>query len=437
MKLPRRRKFPERGLGEAEVGVETALREVLPPVYRAFMGDVFDRERVSERRATCAECAMCDKGEPSPVPMDYFRPDTKCCTFFPRLPNYLVGAILTDPESAEGAKRIRARIATRIGVTPRFVTRPRKTELVMSQYGAAFGRAKSLLCPYFDDGRCSVWKHREAVCMTYHCKYEAGQRGFDFWTALRKYLALVEHRLAIAAAHAVDPSLVEPERGTLTVEDIEDQPPKDYARFWGAWGSREDEFYARCHEWTKRVSQAEFVQNVDATAEGKHLLDAMAKAHEAIERRTLPMHVMKNPSMTELHVGEKVVVTTYHRYDSFSLDKDVHAVVARFSPDRTLAANLAELEAEGIVLVPELVEFLVTTGVLVPPEGDRPVRIDPKGDLAGRRAALLAILDARGIAVDDETLERVRTAGTATLDTWIRRAALATSHQDVFSDRER
>jgi hypothetical protein len=122
----------------------STLRDVLPPVYRAFAGDVFDRPPVSEKRATCAACAMCDKGEPSPVPMEYFRPDTKCCTFFPRLPNYLVGAILSDPETTEGRKRIRARIATRIGVTPRFVTRPRKTELVMSQYGGAWIRRAAL-----------------------------------------------------------------------------------------------------------------------------------------------------------------------------------------------------------------------------------------------------------------------------------------------------
>jgi hypothetical protein len=412
------------------------LRDVLPPVYRAFVSDVFDRAQVSERRATCSECAMCDKGEPSPVPMEYFRPDTKCCTFFPRLPNYLVGAILSDPETNEGAKRIRARIATRIGVTPRFLTRPRKTELVMSQYGGAFGRAKSLLCPYFDEDNleksCTVWKHREAVCMTYHCKYEAGQRGFDFWTALRRYLAFVEERLAHHAAHAVDASLHEPHRAALTVEDVEDLPPKDYARLWGTWASREEDFFLRCHEWTRTIDRAQLASNIDATPEGKHLLEAVAKAHHAIEKRTLPLHAMKNPRMTELHVGEKVVVTTYHLFDSFALDKDLFAVVERFRPDRTLAANLADLEADGIVLVPELVDFLVTTGVLVPPAGDGPVRIDPTDDRAGRRAALIAILDARSIPIDDETLERIRTAGVRSLDAWIRRAALAGAMSEVF-----
>jgi len=410
----------------------TTIRDALPPVYRGILGDAFDRPKPSERRATCADCAMCDHGAPSPVKMDYFRLDTKCCTFFPRLPNYLAGAILSDPETAEGARRLRARIATRIGVTPRWLTRPRKLELVMAHYGEAFGRAKSLLCPYFDDGLCSVWKHRDAVCLTYHCKYEGGQRGFDFWTALRRYLQFVEERLSWHAARSVDATLEEPKYDRpLSVEDIEDLPPKGYARFWGAWVGREEEFYRRCHEWVSSVPRAELAQNLDATAEGKHLLDALVSAEHGLAHRTLPLHAVKNPRMTEVHVGDKVVVTTYHRYDSFALEKALYDVLDRFRPDQTLEASLAGLKAEGIELVPELVDFLVTTGVLVAP-GEGPPRIGLTDDRPGRRAALLAILDARGIALDDDLTERVRVAGAAALDTWIRRAALAQNVGDVF-----
>src|SRR4051812_26313941 len=101
-----------------------ALRGILPPVYQPFFDKFFDRPKVDEPRATCDNCAMCDKGEPSPVPMEYFKPELKCCTYHPQLPNYLVGAILADssPDMEEGKKRIREQIAARSGATPQFLT---------------------------------------------------------------------------------------------------------------------------------------------------------------------------------------------------------------------------------------------------------------------------------------------------------------------------
>ncbi len=49
-----------------------------------------------------------------------FAPDTKCCTFNPRIPNYMTGVILsdTDPALEEGMRRIRARIGSGEGIFP-------------------------------------------------------------------------------------------------------------------------------------------------------------------------------------------------------------------------------------------------------------------------------------------------------------------------------
>src|SRR5262245_2472370 len=85
-----------------------SLRSKLPPIYGPLLSGFFDRPEVVETRATCDACAMCDHGQGAPVAMEFFNPDTKCCTFHPVLANYLVGAILADrgDELAEGRRRI-------------------------------------------------------------------------------------------------------------------------------------------------------------------------------------------------------------------------------------------------------------------------------------------------------------------------------------------
>jgi hypothetical protein len=423
-----------------------SLRGILPPVYRPLFDPFFDRPKVVETRATCDKCAMCDHGTPSPVPMDYFRPDTKCCTFHPQLPNYLVGAILADPspEMEEGKRRVREQIKLRFGATPHWLNRPRKMSLILLGYSEGFGRAKSLLCPYFnvDDpaASCTIWRHRETVCLTYYCKYSAGKRGFDFWIAFKNYLAHVQRRLVKFAADAVDPAVVEPvfKKNALTLEDIEDLPPKDsdYTAWWKSWVGREEEFYVRCYEWVKSIPQRQFALNIDETEAGKACLTDLVAKYEKLQNRILPSRLVRNARMSEQHVGDKVVVTTYHRYDSFALDKDLYDVVGMFRANESLEENLARLAADGIELAPELIEFLYVAGVLVEPGGT------PTGDekkdaaLEAKRLALAAVVRARKIAIDAPALERIAKADLDALETLIMRAATATTAAEIFAEGE-
>ncbi len=423
-----------------------SIRGTLPPVYGHLLSEFFDKPKVVETRATCDRCSMCDHGDPSPVAMEYFNADTKCCTFTPVIPNYLVGAILADdsPEMAEGKRRIKAAIAKRIAVTPTHLSRPRKVTLLMTGYGDVFGRTKSLLCPYYDGdnpaGSCTIWRHREVVCMTYYCKYSGGMRGYEFWTALHRYLSFVQRVLAQSAMRMVDPSVVEPrfKRNMLTLEDMEDLPPKesDYKAWWGQWVGREEEFYLKCHEWLKRVSPAEFAKHIDESKEGKELYERLIAKYEVNQSKLLPRSLVRNARMQENHVGDKVVVTTYHRYDSFALDKELFEVCGMFRADQTVEENLARLEQEeGIQLTPDLIEYLVGAGVLVEPKKQTTqTPADNAGELNGRRSALNAILEARGLSAGDEDRAKIATADAPRLDLWIKKAAIARSLAEVLED---
>ncbi len=139
-----------------------SFRSKLPKTYSHLPGPLFDRPTFDETRSTCDDCAMCANAGQRGVELpgdEYFEPTLKCCTYHPLITNFLIGGLLADesPELDEGKRRIRAKIAARIGITPRGVAPPRMQRVV---YNAArergFGRAPSLLCPYMDEGRYTV-----------------------------------------------------------------------------------------------------------------------------------------------------------------------------------------------------------------------------------------------------------------------------------------
>src|SRR5262245_21556703 len=120
------------------------IYQELPDFYRKFLPDFFEEMIPVETYATCNNCAMCQKpGEPAIPGVDYFKPNAKCCTYFPKLPNYLVGGLLSDnnPEMDKGRKRIRERIANRVGITPLAVNPPKKYSVLIKLGGRkSFGK---------------------------------------------------------------------------------------------------------------------------------------------------------------------------------------------------------------------------------------------------------------------------------------------------------
>ncbi len=385
------------------------LRGKLNPLYASlFTAPIFDRPEIVETRATCDTCAMCDHGQIAPVEMDYFEPKTKCCTYYPTLANYLVGAILADEgdDLAEGRRRLRERIASRIGVTPHLLMTPHKYSLLYAaSRGSAFGHSKLLLCPYYDGdngGRCTVWRYRESICSTYFCKHTNGKPGWEFWRAAREYLSHVEGTLARSTAATVDPNVKQPTRQAhvLSLEDLEDRPPgeTDYSNMWGKWVGREEAFYVECYKRARSVSPAEFAQNVDDAPAGRGALAELEARYEAIGAKTvLPSSLVRAKNLRTRHTGESVVVTSYNIFDAFSMEKELYDVLGMLDEKQTLAENLERLDREeNVQLTPELLQYLFTHGVVVAPDPVKPAAppapdlhtasLPPKTNRKGRRA---------------------------------------------------
>lgn len=213
----------------------------LAPLHARWMSRFLPAPLPRETRATCGSCVLCPGGGAEPE--EAFAVETKCCTFVPSLPNFLVGRALDDPELGEGRRSLEARIAAREDVSPLGlgVTDDEQQRYRTLKAAGLFGKpGAGLRCPHYverDGGLCGLWRHRPAVCATWFCRHERGRVGRDFWQALRRLLAKAEDALAVWGVV---------QAGLVTSDLFPEDRPVDLDRAWGAWRGREAEFYKSC-----------------------------------------------------------------------------------------------------------------------------------------------------------------------------------------------
>ncbi|MCB9668797.1 MAG: hypothetical protein H6734_04940 [Alphaproteobacteria bacterium] len=145
-------------------------------------------ELPEERASSCASCPMA--GAP-------FDPAVRCCTYHPSLPGFLVGRALRRADT--GSERVLARLEDPDGRTGWGVRAPRAWQREYRRdREVAFGRRVSWRCPYWVEGplSCSIWRDRNAVCRTWHCKHDDGLPGHRLWVVVRGLMHAVEDALA-------------------------------------------------------------------------------------------------------------------------------------------------------------------------------------------------------------------------------------------------
>ena len=323
------------------------MLDSLPALYRGLLPDFFHQDVPAETKATCATCAMCpssaaEKVESVDGVSRLFRPDTKCCTYYPKLPNYLVGALLADerPQLAEGRRRMEDKLASRVGVTPQWVRPSARYNLLYRGSRQFFGRAASMRCPYYEEqqGGCTIWPYREAVCSTFFCKYVAGADGRKFWMTLKTYLALAEIQLSRYAVLQLLPEYIlagkdKPDLAEApTVEDLDDKPlpPKDYAALWRQWQGREGEFYRACFALIQELSpeRTEKLLGLDGLIE----LKVLDKSYQGAVAPVLPRVLKLNPEATVKWLADgSVALGAYSEYDAVALPGMAYSLLVEFT----------------------------------------------------------------------------------------------------------
>lgn len=267
---------------------DAPLPAQLPALYTPWLNAVVGGPVPAERTATCSSCAMLPSDDaPLSAGGTWFHPATKCCTYVPALPNYLVGRVLLDrsPGMAAGRASLVARLSDQAAVTPLGLDPPPAFSLIYERSATeTFGRAPDLRCPHYlaDSGGCGIWAHRMAVCATWFCKHDRGRVGQDFWSAVRALFEAVERALALHCVQTLAPS---PDATRLAVARRRDPVPPitaanlggpadaDRARVWGRYAGHEHRFFEDCARlvaaltWAdvERVGGAEVMAAADVT----------------------------------------------------------------------------------------------------------------------------------------------------------------------------
>jgi hypothetical protein len=365
-----------------------SLRDLLPEVCRAWLPDFFDRPATPETRSTCLDCAMCgEKGArevASRRTLDVFRPDVKCCTWHPDLPNYLVGAALRDtaPSMESGRTRLRAKIAARAGVSPLGISPPPRytvlynflTQPDVDGSPSGFAASEELVCPYLErrDATCTLWPYRERVCATWFCKMDARAGGYAAWQALKDYLGHVEVEISRYAATTVVGAPVvitrpAPHAPLSRAALAGERSDVDYAAEWGPYVGREEEFYLACAGVVGDLT-GDVAAGILGRGEGPELLRRAEQLHEAATRPRLAPRLVLRRDKPAVVVADGVRVLTYHRFDPVIISTELYALLELFSADESTASNVERIRRErGVDLPDSVVLQMQVYGVMIPP----------------------------------------------------------------------
>ena len=360
----------------------TEAFETLPLLYARWIGELLGAGIPRERKATCGTCAMCRPADAAPHTEDhYFEPSAKCCTYLPRLPNFLAGGVLADPAAGPGQASVLSRIETRAGVTPLGLSIPARYSVLYNAGDDLFGRARGLICPHFvaETADCGVWRHRNSVCATWFCKHERGRLGLRFWRgALQPLLETLEAALAkwcvleldldVAALEALaDSAAWDGGEGRLTAAEIDGAPdPKAYARLWGRWLGREAECFERCAELVAGLSWPEVLAIGGPNARARAMLTA--EAFRRLVDPATPERLRPAPVQVARAGAGHVRLVSYSAYDPLEAPAVTLALLPAFD-GRPTAEVIAEVEAAtGLSVEPGFVRKLADFGVLTPEE---------------------------------------------------------------------
>lgn len=302
----------------------TSEGPTLPDWCEAWIDEVIGGPVPAEPAATCDSCAMVHPPERSAAREIRFDPTTKCCTHLPETPNFLVGAILQEPDDTRVPARdsVRARIAAGDAVTPLGL---RRTPAYLRHYRLdqpVFGRDPSVRCPHYllESGRCGIWHHRESTCITWYCKHARGALGMAFWASLRALLRELEEQIAwwCVGRLGLHPGAVAryvAHAGSPGAEALA-------GAAWGAWDARREEFYRRCAAESAAFSWAEIERSF-----GPGLLAAV-NACRAARARLADTSVPERLRSVPIRVlGEDDTGCRVHAYSRFDAQDVPHRIM--------------------------------------------------------------------------------------------------------------
>lgn len=243
------------------------LHQIVTPLMQSYIESQFGEISITEKTANCDKC-ICSFDSRKNLP--YYRHDLKCCTFYPFLPNYIVGAILVSPQIPVFIKDlIRRKISDREYTLPMgiFVPIPYQLKFI-NREPQDFGNKEDLLCPYYNKGKnnCGLWQYRGSVCTSYFCYSDYGPQGLEFWEILGEYLHTCEMVLSqdCVVSRGLDPEIIDGQleylncsSGTKEEMDSNSMSEPLFLHYWSGWDEGIEEYYISCYHYINSMSVEE------------------------------------------------------------------------------------------------------------------------------------------------------------------------------------
>ncbi|SME96070.1 hypothetical protein [Pseudobacteriovorax antillogorgiicola] len=215
-------------------------RYMLP---KEFLGLQFPEER----RATCMSCPKAS--------YEGYRPDYRCCTYHPRIPNFLLGLAA---QTEKGLERLKSIIDQGM-ITPEGMNSTPKqwVNYLDDLEHDRFGKSEKVLCPMLEKetGFCTVHAFRNSVCSTFFCLKDHGGKSENFWTAVQTMGSQAEMAIAQWAMDQLGFDVAQyVKRLNGLAKKISKTSSKDEHGWhedaldvlWGDWRGQELEFFEAC-----------------------------------------------------------------------------------------------------------------------------------------------------------------------------------------------
>ena len=360
--------------------MKKAPPEILPPLYAKWMIELLPDRVQSESLADCANCPMCH-GELETELDITFEPWSKCCTYIPELPNFLVGRVLNNQKDKSNSviSTIGERIKTRAAVTPKGIAilASDKKRYKESTSKNRFGRTgNSYRCPYYveSDGLCGIYESRPAACSTWFCKYRRGFWGQRFWESIRRVLVEIEKSLSswcmlglnVKALNYLAFNNNEPIAGALAAGSIDVDL---YRHIWGQFAGTEKSFYIECANWVEQLSWSDVL---DITGSNVRFQAAVAcEAQRQMDEENFPEEVNINSHQAVSTKTGMMRIRGYSAYHLFDFPPDVgsglmQALQTARNPVKTTDIVKKVESAIGYTLQPCHIKALFVSGILTP-----------------------------------------------------------------------
>jgi hypothetical protein len=299
---------------------------------------------------------LCGTRAEGPATAPFFNPSTKCCTYVPVLPNFLVGRMLGDdgPAFAHGRATVEARLARPLIVTPLGIGRtPTDDRRYRTRAPSSFGRDRSMRCPHYLDegGQCGIWRHRAAVCATWYCKHVRGAVGQRFWRTLHGLLSAVERDLsAWCARELCGPTAATHDAGR---------------RRFGEWSGREREFFIECARLVDALRWDDIARICGP--EMAPLLSRTRAAFDELRSQAIPGRLRTGAyTVIGSHRGASIV-EGYDGGDRLALPDAVLEALPYFDGSAPTPDVLQTIRAAtGLAMERDLVRLLVDFEILIP-----------------------------------------------------------------------